>query len=164
MFDSFSPSFGPRGLTFPPHVFQQQRITISITCHPSEIVVSPDCKDTEFPMYLVRGVSSLGISRQAGLSGHLICDHSSYREKDVWPLICSQEGKLEAGRSGEVIKGSVGNEGVRTGSTDTSKEFGLSGERSVLAEIWCWGCVFSKLREAWLYLNADEKEPADEHC
>ena len=31
----------------------------------------------------------------------------------------------------------MGNEGVRIGRTDTSKEFGLSGERSVLAEIWC---------------------------
>lgn len=31
----------------------------------------------------------------------------------------------------------MGNEEVRTGSIDTSKEFGLSGERSMLAEIWC---------------------------
>ena len=31
----------------------------------------------------------------------------------------------------------MGNEEVRTGSIDTSKAFGLSGERSVLAEIWC---------------------------
>ena len=150
--------------------FPKTKITIPITFHLNKkIVLSLDWKET----LNLRNSLCIGwgpcarwcsVDRLASLT-LLFCDCSSQFGKDIWPLKCSQEGKIRGWcSSGELIKGSMGNEEVRTVIRGTFEKFGLGEDRSMSSGLWFGGRIFSKMRETWLYLNADGKELADKHC
>lgn len=88
-------------------------------------------------MYWVRLCPSwCSVDHLASLT--LMCDCGSQCEKHICTLKCSHEGNIRSGCfSGELIKGSMGNEEVRTVSRATFKKFGLGGDRSVCSGIWC---------------------------
>lgn len=91
----------------------------------------------EFSVYLVRAMSYLVFVDHLASRHVFICDCGRQCGKDsLGPLKFSQEGKSRAWHSsGEVIKGSTGNE-VRTASKETFKKLGLGGDRSVCSGIW----------------------------